>query len=522
MIYLYLGEKDLTVNSMRKRMTVAFLLVWIVLCAFLCACNSQDSDKLYEELLQNAKDDTESFADKVYIIVPQNASGELCAEAAKLGENIFLKTGVYTYVKYDSEQINASLGELPILLGSTSWTPSVETVKTLKYGDYVCRWNSNCIVLGGRYESATLKAIAEFKTKILSGATRSCLMDKNVSFENKESYELSRVMLNGYELHDYTFVYPQANSQGEKKIAEVLRAAIAQKSGYWPQLVCDSDADSITGKIISLTTQDFGGGDRYDACVYAEKDKITICARGEYELSFAVASFAQELLRAADGAVSSMTVGEGITYQCDVQSVNLSAAVLYSPEEPNQEFVYMANDYLKNQTDFTILGEMSDGYKNEILGNSYRNLSFFDTKSGAVAYNAELFSSFKVQERENAIIIDLKHISTDINMRIIYTSVQTEAEYIKTLFANETANVVVTKNCTPLAVAGLELLAEQTIVYGNGSAVYSVYAQESLALLSKGEIILFGNAESDASQFWRMHIRSRYSPSFIRLEQAAE
>ena len=240
---------------MRRIFVTAALVISMLL---LSSCNSSDGllDE-YKQMLESVaqeeqSDPQERFADKVFVVIPEKSSAELSLKARELVEEIVNRTDVPTILKYDNESLYPTDSDLVIFIGNTKYLASEENVKPLEHNDYVCRWYNGEIVLGGRHDEATAKAIDRFVTQILHGASSKCLMQENAGFELFTEYNVSKVMLNGYDLYDYTFVYSASNAFFEKEYAELLRDFITKKSGYFLNVIPDTELDGSVGKTISL------------------------------------------------------------------------------------------------------------------------------------------------------------------------------------------------------------------------------------------------------------------------------
>ena len=119
-----------------------FLLVLTLTALVSCSNSKNNGLDQFEQLLQSMKDtdsadaptDTsEPFAQKVYVIIPKKASGELSLKASELALKIYEKTGVEAIVKYDNENTLNYNGVLEILVGDTDRLISKESLKPLSH-----------------------------------------------------------------------------------------------------------------------------------------------------------------------------------------------------------------------------------------------------------------------------------------------------------------------------------------------------------------------------------------------------
>ncbi len=423
-----------------KRIAYIFMLtVAMFAILFLVSCSSEEDSGLseYKELLESvsqsdAQEEPEPFANRVYVIIPKSCSGELSMKAHEFADAIKEKTGVYTVVKYDNEDISVLDNELTVLLGNTARLESQEAVKPLRYEDYVCRWDRGSIILGGRHDEATIKAVDEFKERILHGASSACLMTEGAHFEHIVERDISSMTLNGYDLYDYTLVYSKKNSFGEKEMAELLRRYAVNKSGYMLNIIPDSEVDSNTGKIISVGVLSNMDG----AVIRNEEQNIIVGGAGEYELSIAVVEFADALFKNVNegNAKASFT---DMNIPCEGKRLKICYAVSKSANNDLLDFIYRWSQLIQNDKYDVIIfdklepwfsehvGENKDGYKYIPLSDSEGNVY-------SVMYNADAFQSFECNISDIAVVIKAK-VKGEFDERRIIVSLTSDDGNIETL-----------------------------------------------------------------------------------------
>ncbi len=326
-------------NTVRKFLTFLMVLIFLPL---LFGCQEKVLGLDEFELLLNSSDtsteETEAFAKNIYVIIPENSSAELSMKAKELCEKINSKTQINTILKYDNESISLAEGDIELLAGYTNHIVSQEMLQSLKLGDYICKWNKGKIVLGGRYENATITAIDDFCEKILHGASNSCLMGEDACIEHFESYQVSMATINGYDLYDYNFVYFEENKNCEKEIAETLRKYVAEKSGYWLPVIDNKSVDYDTARKF-IFVGSCSGGEEYDAIVRSVDGGIAILGKTSYDLSLAAASFAQEMFKEISNGNAAADFSESVKIISPENSFDFSFVTIKNKDCYSEEYL---------------------------------------------------------------------------------------------------------------------------------------------------------------------------------------
>ena len=280
---------------------IACLLLTVLLVACADTDNGDGLDK-FEQIIQSMNNSTSTdteekpFADNVYIIISQNASGAISLKAGEISDKIYEKTGVGAVVKYDNEEMLSHSNTLEIFIGDTNSVISQEALKSLRVNDYICKWDRGRIVIGGRNDASTLEAMEQFIQKVLHSACKTSLMNENVRIEHKVAYDISNITLNGYDLYDFTFVY---STDAEKEKLEVLRDHISNKSGYFLDVVSLQSVDGTSGKLVTLVIDPNVAG----AVMDCTDGNVTLLGRDEYAACAVVAEFSKRLLSVQNGEV---------------------------------------------------------------------------------------------------------------------------------------------------------------------------------------------------------------------------
>ena len=135
-------------------------------------------------------------------------------------------------------------GEFEILLGATNRDESAEFIASLNRDNYGFAIINGKIVIAGRTDEGTEKAIKRFISVIKKGDRSETFFDNSRDkFVHIERYPAKDVKINGISASDYTLVYPNSNGNMEKELLEYLREHIADICGAYPEIVSDKTAD---------------------------------------------------------------------------------------------------------------------------------------------------------------------------------------------------------------------------------------------------------------------------------------
>ena len=307
----------------RTLVTIAAVALSILLVAGLAACGRSGGGlDDFKQLLSDAQatDSLPAFAERVYLVLPEKCGAEVSAGADELKTAINGKTGVDTMIKYDNEELLYPEGTLVIYVGYTDNAHSREVLHDLKADMYVCRWDIDSIVIGGRSEKATVEALAVFTERVQVTSTRECLFVKDQSIASKTEHTVESATLNGYDLYDYTIAYGESDTA--RDMARDLRDYLALRLGYYLNLIPMSKIDEAVGKCIVIDL-----GSTADGASLACRDRDVLLSGGtDYELSCAVAELAERFAPSGNSAAAS--VGELERVACSRESIVVSIASL--------------------------------------------------------------------------------------------------------------------------------------------------------------------------------------------------
>ena len=151
--------------------------------------------------------------------------------------------------------------EFEILIGDTNRAETQEFMETLRVNDYGYALIGKKIVIAGGSDNATLLAIQAFQTDIVSkrpGAD-GVFIKEDDAFVFRAEYSIDDLKLNGNSINDYTIVYKNSGTHGEKELAKTLSSTITNLTGYVLDVM--SDKEEYAGGLeilIGVTNRDAG------------------------------------------------------------------------------------------------------------------------------------------------------------------------------------------------------------------------------------------------------------------------
>lgn len=290
---------------------VCFALVLCIIFALTSCSKKKDNselDEIFERLeeLDESETDEESeipyFAEHIYIIIPNGCSGELSLKARELADKMKEQVGLLVSLKYDNELTYLPKNSCEVLIGNTNRLASENAEDELKSNDYLCRWDDDALVICGKSDAATVKAIEKFISDVLPTSSPYSLMHEAAHFELFNEYEIKKILLNGYDLYDYILVYDSAQKANERKMAEALRDFINAKSGYLLSIVPSNEFKNTSGRALKISV---AKNDSDKAVIIPEENGLSIVGNDSYSLSRAVAEFAKGIKNAVvEGSVN--------------------------------------------------------------------------------------------------------------------------------------------------------------------------------------------------------------------------
>lgn len=263
-----------------KRLISLTLVCLLFLSLFAC---SSENDDLHSLLNQGSGEEySEPAAAYDVVVVPATAGNALITRARTLCADLTARTGIPASFFFDNETLPKQDNVRFILLGNTSHTLSEKHLDNLRRDDYLCALDEGVLILGGKSDSATLAAIERFSTELLPYADAEILFNADQQFLVSAQYPISAITLNDFSLDDYRIVYPKNNTLGEAQIASALREAIADRCGYYPDILADNKVSEYT-RILAIGAC-FDQESAPEPSVIATNSVITLHGATQYEL----------------------------------------------------------------------------------------------------------------------------------------------------------------------------------------------------------------------------------------------
>ena len=408
--------KGLIVGRTMDR-TKLFSCLALALCAFICLSSCAKSGSNLDEVfsqLEIASDDeseteSEAIVEHIYVIIPDGCSGELSLKARELADKIKEKTGLLTSLKYDNELKRAPDGSCEILLGNTDRLASKNAIDVLRKDEYLCHWDNGAIVICGRSDSATIVAVEKFMSEILPSATKYSIMHSGAHLEYKCEYDIKDITLNGYDLYDYTLIYPASNKYFEKDMAIMLRDAINARSGYFLDVISDEEITDKTVRVLSVSAQQ-----KQNAIVPYEYG-VAIVGDNSYSLSLAVDRFIDDI----DGSNKDGVVDLKYDKIAEIASVDTSfesvlCFVKENTQKPISPFKSLMELFNDDKTGIYFVGNPDEYLITDIKANIASHLKLNEVEIGErkvlIVYNEQ-----KIKKIDIFVSEDKRYITTSVD-----------------------------------------------------------------------------------------------------------
>lgn len=394
--------------------TMILYVAVFCLCFSSCAKNAINVDDIFSQLeISDTETETQipAFTEHIYVIIPNECSGELSIKARELADKIKEKTQILTSLKYDSELIVAPKNSCEILIGNTNRLASKNAIDILRTDEYLCHWDDGAIVICGRNDESTFAAMDRFISEILPLSSKYSLMQNDMSFEFSCNYSVKSVKLNGYDLYDYVLIYPKENENQEKAIALMLRDYIKQQSGYLIEVVADSDLKSNSARIISLL------GSSKENTIDVNKIGISLHGGDSYMLSLAVAKFIKDF----EANIRDNAVELNYYEKTEIEAVNaeLETSVCFVKENKSEPFKPIYNLIAVLQSEnmgVCFIGNPNDVMREDLALNLQKHIKLhellIDGREMIVAYSENTVKQIdiKVDESKSYIRTDVETV----------------------------------------------------------------------------------------------------------------
>ncbi len=305
---------------------ISLVLAFLTLALALVSCRAwKDEDPPFELLSDSESEATFSGC---VLVIPAHCSSSLYEATNSLAEDITRKTGVPTRVRYDHERWERHDKDFLILLGLVDHAEMREALRGLKAQDYICRGEETTLLLGGKSDEATILAIRQFTEELLPHATASCLISSEAGFTVFGTYAMGSILLNGFDLDEYTIVYPDKQVEFLGELAETLQERIAARSGYHLAVQTEEDFKD-RGRSIRLSVnhpQEAGSS----ATILPTETGITLSAKNSFGVSVAASELLELLTNSSSGGEHSVTLN--VTRTVSYEQVKARLATICTDE----------------------------------------------------------------------------------------------------------------------------------------------------------------------------------------------
>ncbi len=299
----------------QKRVSVArtgvLACFFIPACLFLLmSCRSHEGGNLLFFQSGEGEDVHIPMTSEYRIVISRDCGAEVISQVDEMAEMLRKITGIPTETVFDDEPVQNGDKRYEILIGYTERSASRRMMKDLKRDDYLCQAEEGCLVLGGKSDCATLAALEKFERQVLPYADDELLLGKDGMFVCYADYEIPFVKINGLELSHYRISY-FANQEEGKKIALALRERIADVTGYYPEIV--EESQSIEGKyriVIGDSVMDDTGGTYVEksAVIFAGEREIYLTGSDSYGICFAAEQFCNSIAGNAENGACNLAI----------------------------------------------------------------------------------------------------------------------------------------------------------------------------------------------------------------------
>lgn len=186
---------------------------------------------------------------KYEIIYAQSSSKEVKAEAQTIPNIIFDNYEVIlnqrTDLYYEGVPSLAK-GQYEILVGNTNREESATFLSNLKWDDYGYGIVGDKLVIAGKNEDGTLKALRAFLAHIQGNTGEVFFTNQNQLLVQKQ-YPYQSITINGIAATDLAILCNEEELGG---VAQIIRDAIIESCGIAVPIVTDSPEDSVQNKIV--------------------------------------------------------------------------------------------------------------------------------------------------------------------------------------------------------------------------------------------------------------------------------
>ena len=309
--------------------------------------------------------------------------------------------------------------ELEVLVGTTNRPESVEFVSSLRTKDYGYALIGKKIVIAGRTEEGTVKAMEEFEKNIIAryeaDKTATDIMSSSDNYIYNAAYDVDTLSIGDVDIREWKIVYPYKRPMGEDIAAARLADAIASVCGYTVDVIRDNDIEGDAGHVISVGATAFAGdalsaelkkaeGSAFIGC----DGKAVIVGGGDSTATLAaVEKFAAELTAAIsrDGKNATLRLDAGKKYDIGesiLTAMSFNVLVSSKSDVRTQRVIDMVLKYLPDTIGFQ---EASPDWMTSLTTGSLRSIYAYvgEGRNGGNSgeYNPVFYNKTKFTLRES-------------------------------------------------------------------------------------------------------------------------
>ena len=383
----------------KKLTAFASVLLLLAVTLVLGSCAKADNSQVLQQLesLRDAQtqEDLGDGYSRYRIVVPESCSGAIWEMAERMATHVSHTTGKPCSTVKDSETVADEAGVREILLGYTHRESSRELLASLCRDDYICASVGAAVVLGGRSESATLKAAERFISE--NAVTKGGILTVSNGFEYFCEYQYSGAVLWDNRLGSMTVICSPENGA----LARLFVDFAADRCGDYPELLYGSEGtDGSRELLLTLDSSAVG----LSKIVYDGED-VRVISDTEYGLSVAAFGLLERLFNGEDKAEISGDREISYVYEIPRVSVGFMSATI--ADDGGAAGAVAVTRYINDMSvEVLLIGGVSDTLvaELEMMTDSGKSLHYIKMDNGdnAVAvYNGNRFD-VKTMEPETA------------------------------------------------------------------------------------------------------------------------
>lgn len=389
-----------------RHIKISLVVIAIILSAATLLSSCSPNTSSYEHLFEGGMSDLDEIpveVDDFIIVVPAECSGAVYDATISLAEKIKEKTSSDTRVLYDYQEVKPKTHDMLILVGKTDYEESQRFLRDFRKDDFGYTYSDQIVLIGGACDESLLSAIEKFRQDVVLYADSELFISSGTEYIFRADYTIKRIELNGFQLFDYTLVYPKDNSD-DFAAATYFQKILADNTGYYLDIKSDSQADKNSRAIcIGKTKLDTTLSDNIGkgASLISEYPSgISLISDNFYTMKKALDSLLSILCSTDSSAVSKVQISsytpDTVAFE-EITITDISSSSLASTDLLRNT----ANTILNSSLSIIRLSDVSDNTACSLfytLGNKYSMISFgnsADKRTHYIYKNSEYIISYE-------------------------------------------------------------------------------------------------------------------------------